>query len=170
LLAVSEPRSSVLHLYTQQSEHPALKWDWVAGQLAAAGTYWVIAAADSPFPHPRPVWGVWHVNELHLSLGSPALRRGLATDPHVTVHLESGTDVVILEGLAESGAPTSPALLDVYRDKYDWDYDAGQYGDLLRVTPVRILAWRAKGWAGRESFAETGRWDFDVPGEAGVSP
>jgi hypothetical protein len=159
---VSEPRGSTLRLYTQPSEHPALEWAWVAGQLAAAGTYWVIAREGSPFPHPRPVWGVWHANLLHLSLGSPPLRRGLAADPHVTVHLESGIDVVIVEGLADTEAATSPEQLDVYRAKYDWDYDVGQYGELLRVTPARIIAWRARGWAGRESFAATGRWDFEL--------
>jgi hypothetical protein len=79
----------------------------------------------------------------------------------VTVHLESGTEVVIVEGSAtlEPGTVT-PASLAAYDDKYDWTYDAETYGPFTRVDPTTVLAWRTAGWAGRESFQQTARWSF----------
>ncbi len=155
-----QPRQQALRLYGQPSERTELAWEWAADQLRSAGTYWVIANS-SGHPHPRPVWGLWHDDALHLSLGSPALNAALAADPRVTVHLGSGTEVVIVEGSVAPDAPTTAGALAAYRSKYDWDYDVAAYGELKLVVVSRILAWIAAGWAGRESFAATGRWTFD---------
>jgi hypothetical protein len=151
------PTSTPLRLYGQVSDKPPLEWAWVQEQLQAAGTYWVVAS--TPTPHPRPVWGVWSDERLFLSVGSPAIARAVAGDPAVGVHLESGTDAVIVEGMA-AGATTDPAVIAAYDAKYDWSYDVATYGALLRVDPRVVLAWRTAGWAGRESFQQTGRWTF----------
>jgi hypothetical protein len=37
---------------------------------------------------------------LLLSIGTPSTLRALLADPRVTVHLDSGTDVVMIEGRA----------------------------------------------------------------------
>ena len=60
------------------------------------------------------------------------------------------------------GSRCTSAALAAYQAKYDWDYDVSQYGDLKVVAVSRVLAWIAAGWAGRESFAQTGRWTFDT--------
>lgn len=151
-----------LRLYRNPSDLAPLAWSWVEDQLAASGTYWVVARGPG-HPHPRPVWGLWHHERLHLSIGSPTLVATARDDPTVTVHLESGTDVVIVEGFATVGAETGPELLAAYRRKYDWEYDVAQYGALTRVVPSKILAWRSAGWAGRDSFETTGCWTFPAP-------
>ena len=145
-------------MYGQPSATPGLDWSWVDAQLAAAGTYWVIARTQG-HPHPRPVWGIWESDHLCLSIGTPITLLTLARDPVVTVHLDSGTDVVIVEGHA-AGTTSGADIIGAYNRKYDWDYDAGQYGPLQRVDPDAVLAWRAAGWAGRDSFQQTGRWRF----------
>ncbi len=147
-----------LRLYGHPSEKPPLDWAWVDGQLESAGTYWVVGCAQG-HPHPRPVWGVWSGGRLFLSIGSPAIVRALAADPRVTVHLDSGTEVVVVEGRA-AGAVTDEAVIGAYDAKYDWTYDIETYGPLTRVEPRVVLAWRTAGWAGRESFQQTGRWSF----------
>jgi hypothetical protein len=156
------PRERELHLYGAPSEQDRLAWSWVERQLEAAGTYWLVARTPG-HPHPRPVWGLWHGQRLHLSVGSPALMRAVGQDPSVTVHLDSGTDVVLLEGTAiptvRGGTPS--LVIEAYNTKYDWDYQVAQYGELIVVQPLRVLAWRTAGWAGRESFQATGCWDFD---------
>jgi len=149
-----------LRLYGARSDRTALVWPWVEQQLAGAGTYWVVAG-NQGHPHPRPVWGVWHQQRLHLSVGSPTLRRFIREDPAVTVHLDSGTDVVILEGVVAPGLPTTPAVREAYDAKYDWQYDVPQFGDLVVVDPSKVLAWRTAGPAGRDSFQTTGCWLFD---------
>ncbi len=152
-------RAKALHLYGTPSDRASVEWPWVDRQLTEAGTYWVVARASGQ-PHPRPVWGIWHEQLLYLSVGSPALLLALRDGAAVTVHLDSGTDVIIVEGTSTRGAPTSPELIESYNRKYDWEYQVSQYGELTQVTPARILAWRSAGWAGRDGFQATGRWDF----------
>jgi hypothetical protein len=144
--------------YGQPSDHDPLEWSWVEGQLLGAGIYWVVANSDG-HPHPRPVWGVWRASRLYLSIGTPTLRRALAVDPRVTVHLESGTDVVIFEGRAE-GSCDDDGVIAAYDQKYDWSYDIAEYGPLAAISPSTVLAWQAAGWAGRQSFQRSGRWEF----------
>ena len=88
---------------------------------------------------------------------APVLNRQLAQDPRVTVHLGSGTDVVIVEGTV---VERTAEAVDDYEAKYDWSYDVGEYGPLTVVAPATVLAWRSAGWAGRDGFQQTGRWGF----------
>lgn len=163
-LAVVSPRQRPLRLYGAPSDQGPLAWSWVEEQLEAAGTYWLVART-SGHPHPRPVWGTWQGEQLHLSVGSPTLLRAVDREPAVTVHLDSGTDVVLVEGTTkrstEQGTPSS--VIQAYNAKYDWDYQVAQYGELIAVQPLRVLAWRTAGWAGRDSFQATGCWYFDSP-------
>lgn len=157
-----EARRAPLRLYGSVSDVAPLAWEWVEQQLRDAGTYWVVGRGDE-YPPARPVWGFWHESAVHLSIGSPSLRRALADDARVTVHLDSGTDVVIVEGTASTDDMTQ-ALLDAYDAKYDWVYDADSYGPFTRVAPMAVKAWRTAGPAGRDSFQEVGRWEFSTPG------
>ena len=75
-----------------------------------------------------PAWAVWLDGALYFD-GSPETRRGrnLAVNPAITVHLESGDQVVILEGQAlEAGRP-DPAfaqrLAAAYEAKYGASHD-----------------------------------------------
>ncbi len=154
-----ERRPATLRLYGQPSELPSPEWEGVDDQLAAAGTYWVVTPTPT-HPHPRPVWGIWHENALHLSVGSPTLGRALLPTTPVTVHLDSGTDVVIVEGVV-AGRSTDSELIAAYDSKYTWEYDSEQYGPLTTIVPTQILAWRSAGWAGRDGFRATGRWIFE---------
>ncbi len=156
------PRRKALHLYGRPSEERPLDWAWVEEQLAVASTYWLVGIEEGR-PHARPVWGVWHGERLHLSVGSPTLRRALDANSAVTVHLDSGTDVVIIDGLALPGGPTGPEVVAAYDRKYEWSYDVGERGELTPVAPVRVLAWWAAGPAGRDGFRRTGAWVFDPP-------
>jgi hypothetical protein len=157
--ADAEPAPGVLRLYGEPSTHEAVPWAWVDEQLRAAGTYWVVAATPG-LPHPRPVWGVWHGRRLHLSVGSPVLQRYLAPGAPVVVHLDSGTDVVLVEGAA-AGTTAERSVLDPYDAKYGGRYDVDELGPLTVVAPRTVKAWRSAGWAGQDGFAATGRWRLD---------
>jgi hypothetical protein len=164
-----EPIAEPIRMFGSTPDAEPLLWSWVDAQLTSAGTYWVVTHEDldpeaMQYPHPRPVWGVWLDDRLHLSLGSPVLNRHVGRQPGVTVHLDSGTDVVIVEGLAiRSSRDESLEAKAAYDAKYDWDYDLDQYGPFTRVEPDAILAWRAIGPAGRDGFAQAGRWRFPDP-------
>lgn len=154
-----EPVARTLRLYGEASGLAPVEWAWVDGQLRDAGTYWVVPHSDG-HPHPRPVWGVWLDASLRLSIGSPVLGRSLDAEPVVTVHLDSGTDVVVVEGHVV-GTDTAAPTIAAYDDKYDWTYDVDELGPLTIVAPLTVLSWRSAGWAGRESFQQGARWTFD---------
>lgn len=147
--------------YSQESDKPPLEWSWVEEQLVTAGTYWVVAADRGAHPHPRPVWGVWMNELLYLSIGTPSILRAIGARHGLTVHLDSGTDVVILEG-EPSGSTVDPEVLVVYDTKYDWRYDPETYGPLTVMAPRTVLVWRALGPAGHDGFATASRWDVST--------
>lgn len=153
-----EPVAERLSFYGQPSPAAQLEWQWVHAQLESAGTYWVIPR-ENGHPHPRPVWGVWDGTSIYLTVGSPAMRRALGRGPEVTVHLDSGTDVVIVEGRF-AGQTLDPAVIQRYNTKYSWSYAVDEFGALSTVTPSRVIAWRAGGRAGRDGFQKSGRWRF----------
>ena len=139
-----------------------LDWAWVEGQLKAAGTYWVTPRHTAGPPHPRPVWGIWRDESLLLTIGSPVNSGALAADPVVTVHLDSGTDVVVVEGTASvaDGSDTIDGFLADYDAKYDWSYDLDRYGAPTLVEPSVVISYRAAGPAGRDGFRQAGKWTF----------
>jgi hypothetical protein len=59
-------------MYGAATEHEPLSWPWVEDRLSEPGTMWVTATSEG-FPHPRPVWGVWYRDRLHLSIGTPSI-------------------------------------------------------------------------------------------------
>jgi nitroimidazol reductase NimA-like FMN-containing flavoprotein (pyridoxamine 5'-phosphate oxidase superfamily) len=77
-------------------------WEHVAERLRDAENYWVATADRRGRPHSTPIWGAYIRGMVFLD-GSPETRRGrnLSANPQVAVHLESASDVVIVEGVAE---------------------------------------------------------------------
>lgn len=156
-----DPVTEELVMFGSPAGTRGLDWPWVDEQLLSAGAYWTVTPSEA-HPHPRPVWGVWLRNVLFLSIGSPRLKADAQDDMPVTVHLGSVTDVVIVEGLI-AGQNSEREVLDAYNAKYDWDYTVDEYGPFTTVAPVKVVAWRSAGWAGREGFQQTGKWRFDTP-------
>ena len=161
------PRPVPLRMYASPTEVAPLDWQWVDEQLTAAGTYWVVARSPAHV-HPRPVWGVWLDDSLLLSVGSPVVLRQLRDDARTTIHLDSGTDVVIVEGTCTGTALSHriPAFLEAYNAKYTWEYTVDEYGPPIVVAPTTIMAWRSAGWAGRDGFQEASKWVNERAGDA----
>lgn len=67
---------------------------------------------------------------------------------------------MIVEGIVQNAAEPDDDALDAYRSKSNRDYDVAEFGALTRLGPRTIIAWRAAGWAGQDSFRETGKWTF----------
>jgi pyridoxine/pyridoxamine 5'-phosphate oxidase len=86
--------------------------------------------------------GLWHDAAVVFST-SPESRKGrnLARDPRLVVHLESGDEVVVVEGGAEQIALEN-AVADAYEAKYRYRPDAGSPEGLwYRVRPRVAYAW-----------------------------
>ena len=78
-----------------------LSWDWVETRLTEARNYWLSTTRPDGRPHASPVWGIWHAGAFYFGTGRTARKaKNLADNAGLVVHLESGDEVVILEGKA----------------------------------------------------------------------
>ena len=119
-----------------------LPWTWVEERLAASRNYWIVTARSDGSPHAAPVWGLW-IDEAVLFSTSPSSRKGrnLARDPRVVVHLESGDEVVIVEGEVQR-VPLDESGADAYEAKYDHRPDPTRPdGIWFAVRPRVVYAW-----------------------------
>jgi nitroimidazol reductase NimA-like FMN-containing flavoprotein (pyridoxamine 5'-phosphate oxidase superfamily) len=102
-------------------------------------------------PHAIPRWGVFLEGRFYYD-GSPETRhaRNIVQNPHVSLHLESGTRVIIAEGGSRPvGKPErelARTIAHAYALKYTEDgYDPGptqwDEGGLYEFTPHKFIAW-----------------------------
>src|SRR3990172_9478444 len=85
-----------------ESTDGMLAWSWVEERMAKPKNYWVATTRPDGRPHTVPVWGVWVDGTLHFGGGPDTVwSRNLAANPNVAVHLESGSEVIIFEGVVE---------------------------------------------------------------------
>jgi pyridoxamine 5'-phosphate oxidase-like protein len=130
-----------------------LSWAEVEAKLVAATAYWLATVRPDGTPHVVPRWGVWLDGRFWYD-GAPTTRhaRNLADNPACALHLESGTEAVIVEGTSTAtqapAAPLGTRLAEAFTKYHDLGYAptadawAGADGGGLRVlTPRRALAW-----------------------------
>ena len=140
-----------------------LPWGHVTEAMSQAKNYWVATSGEGGRPHCMPVWGVWLEDRLVFST-SPVSRkaRNLAKNPFAVVHLESGDQVVVVEGRVREvrGRERLEGFLEAYNPKYAWDFTMDQlaHGGVYEVTPDRAFAWLG---SRGEAFSGTAtRWVF----------
>jgi general stress protein 26 len=113
-----------------------------------------------------PVWGVWDSGALYFSTSRESRKaRNLERSPEVVVHLESGDDVVILEGAVER-VGLEERVANAYEAKYDYRPSSDDTGDgaWLELRPRVAYAWR------EEDFPRTAtRWSWKAGRRSSVS-
>ena len=128
-----------------------LQWSHVQQWLTDAKNYWLCTVRPNGHPHVVPKWGVWVDDNLYFD-GSPDTRhaRNIAENPSVALHLESGDDVVILEGIAQAVEKPLPELAVKVAHAYSTKYAALGYspapdqwdnGGLFEISVHIALAW-----------------------------
>jgi hypothetical protein len=122
-----------------------LPWSHAQERLTRSRNYWICTARPDGRPHSIPVWGSGSRTLLYFGTArSTRKARNLARQPAVSVHLESGDDVVILEGNAVevSDKPTLKKLDEASRTKYKMPLLLIPGGSVIyRVRPRVALAW-----------------------------
>jgi len=151
------PRSYGLHPAAAGSG--LLDWDWAEARLRTARSYWITSVRPDGRPHAMPVWGVWLDGALLFDTARDSRKgRNLAANPSVVAHLESGEEVVILEGRAAevTDRPTLENYAAAYQDKYAIALDLTDEGNItLGVRPERAFAWRESDFPSSAT-----RWEF----------
>ncbi|MBI3973374.1 MAG: pyridoxamine 5'-phosphate oxidase family protein [Chloroflexi bacterium] len=125
-----------------ESVEGMLPWRWAEERLERAQNYWVVTARPNGRPHAVPVWGAWVEGCFYFD-GGGRKASNMAANPAMVVHLESGAEVVIVEGVYDQGAKPGPDLFvriqDAYAGKYDYRPDIP--GQMYTVRPRTVLAW-----------------------------
>lgn len=135
-----------------------LAWSHAEQRLEQAHSYWLATTSPDGRPHVTPLWGVWVEGALYFD-GHPHTRwaRNIAVNPAVCVHLESGNDVVILDGMAED-ITTDEALgqriIAAWMAKYGRLAPDPSGSGLFRMRPQV-----GRGWS-HESLKDGARWRF----------
>lgn len=134
-----------------------LPWSFVEERMTAARNYWIASTRPDGRPHTAPVWGLWHAGSFYFSTGQGSRKgQNLDANPAVSVHLESGDEVVILEGeVAEFDEKEELKALDkAYRKKYGLEMQGP--GVIYKLDLRTAFAWREK------DFPQSAtRWTFD---------
>ncbi|MGC7101581.1 pyridoxamine 5'-phosphate oxidase family protein [Amycolatopsis lurida] len=162
---LGEPRSSVPIMYGAPAPPGGLlPWEWARRRLAGARNYWIATTRPGGRPHCRPVWGVWLDTGFWFSTGSLAVGN-LSSNDQITVHLEDGQEVVIVEGTARMGHDREALrpLCEAYGPKYDYPIspredgtvvdDLGLGGPAFHVVPEVVFGWD-------RDMASPTRWRF----------
>lgn len=135
-------------------------WGDVAVQLAPALNYWLGTTRPDGSPHAAPVWGAVVHDVLYLySERSTVKARNVAADPRAVVHLESGSDVVIVRGtLEDCGLPQDlPEVVRALDEKYGAVADPGDlpsdnpaFDVLYALAPVSAMTWSLTDYEGSQ--------------------
>ncbi len=143
-----EPRATRLRMpkfYEAAGEGEGLlPWSHVVERLDGAQNYWLATTWPDGRPHVAPIWGAWVDDALYFDgIYTARWARNMAANPAITIHLESGTDVVILEGKGEEMIPepvVAARIVEVWTAKYATlipDAAKGMY----RLRPRMVRAW-----------------------------
>ena len=135
-----------------------MTWEWVVGKMAGARSYWVATARSDGPPHVVPVWGVWVDERFWFFTDRRSFKaRNAERDPRATVNLESGDEVVILEGGLVAVTETGPSrrVSAAFEAKYGVAAAPDDVTALFYLSHRKVLAWLER------DFPRTAtRWRF----------
>ncbi|WP_460810132.1 pyridoxamine 5'-phosphate oxidase family protein [Microlunatus endophyticus] len=149
LSGTGQPRGAAAKLpegYNDTGEETPLDWAPVNERLEQSRHFWFSTADGGGRPHARPIWGAWIDNTLYADGGIQVTRwgRDLLANPHTQVHLESATEVVIVDGVFSTDNDLTPEAFDRVRASYQRRYESYQpesADGLFMVKPQHVLAW-----------------------------
>ena len=135
-------------------------WAAIAEKIAASRNYWIASTRPDGRPHAMPVWGVWVDGELLFGTDRKSRKgRNIAANPAIVVHLESGDDVVVLEG--EPREVADAALLALYADAYDAKYAFRPNTSDAATVTYALRPSVAFTWLESDYLNSATRWSFD---------
>jgi nitroimidazol reductase NimA-like FMN-containing flavoprotein (pyridoxamine 5'-phosphate oxidase superfamily) len=140
-----------------------LAWEKVRDRLESAAHYWLATVRPDGRPHVVPLDGVWLDDRWYFGGSHDTVKhRNLHEDPRAVVHLEDGTQAVIVEGRCEELFPDEQLagrLSGASKSKYGYAPPPQAYAEtgVWCLSPQRVLAW--------EQFPrDATRFEFDQTG------
>ena len=147
---------------TPEQTDAMLTRDWVDAQMRQARNFWLSTTSPDGKPYAAPVWGVWVEGSFFFSTGPRSVKaRNIRHDNRVVLHLESGDETLIFEGvLLNSREPEAlqAAIERAYSVKYDLDLEHNEVDTIqYRLQPQKVMAWLETDYPATATY-----WLFDV--------
>jgi Pyridoxamine 5'-phosphate oxidase len=147
-------------LYGLKPRKTYLPFSHAEKRLAKARNYGICTTRPDGRPHSIPVWGFWIDGAVYFGTARSSRKAcNLAHNPAVSVHLDSGDEVVILEGAAIevdlSDKLTFKKLDAASRAKYKMPLMVVPESVTYSVRPRIVLAWTEKDFPNNAT-----RWTF----------
>jgi general stress protein 26 len=149
-------------MYGLKPRQQYLPFSHAEERLSKSRNYWICTARADGRPHSIPVWGFWLDGGFYFGTSRASRKaRNLAHNAAVSIHLDSGDDVVILEGTAVevdiNDKSTLQSLDAASRAKYKMPLMATPELVLYSVRPRVVLAWTENNFPNNAT-----RWEFDT--------
>jgi pyridoxine/pyridoxamine 5'-phosphate oxidase len=127
-------------------EDGQVAWAWVERECTRARNYWICTTRADGRPHAMPVWGLWLGGAVVFSTDPDSTKaRNFTARPEAVIHLESGDEVVVLEGRIEAmDRALLPEFVRRYEKKYSFRPSESETAGVYQLRPERVLAWREK--------------------------
>jgi hypothetical protein len=143
---IDRPEIPAEYGITKATEHVA--WSHVEDRLTRDRVYWIATVGEGGRPRVRPIDGLYVDGVIYVG-GSPETRwvREVASNSHVSVHLDDVDDVVIVEGEAEVltgvGDALAGRLAAASNAKFpEYGMTAADYrGGAIAIRPRKVIAW-----------------------------
>jgi nitroimidazol reductase NimA-like FMN-containing flavoprotein (pyridoxamine 5'-phosphate oxidase superfamily) len=147
-------------LYGLKPRKQYLPWNHARQRLERSRNYWICTGRPDGRPHSIPVWGFFVDDTLYFGTARSSRKaKNLSRNPAVSIHLDSGDDVVIVEGEAVEVAPSDRktiAKLDgASKKKYKMPLMIVPESVLYAVRPRVVLSWTEKDFPNNAT-----RWEF----------
>jgi hypothetical protein len=166
IISVGLPHVPALYGLKPRKNH--LSWKHAEERLVRSRNYWICTARPDGRPHSIPVWGYWIDGAFYFGTARSSRKaRNLAGNPAVSMHLESGDDVVIVEGrVAEvKDRETFRKIDDASTAKYKMPLMTVPGETVIYcLQPRVVLAWTEKNFP-----HDATRWEFGVRTKAGLA-
>ncbi|HEY6373701.1 MAG TPA: pyridoxamine 5'-phosphate oxidase family protein [Candidatus Sulfotelmatobacter sp.] len=152
-------------LYQLKPRKQYLPFSHAEQRLTKSKHYWICTSRPDGRPHSIPVWGFWIDGAVCFGTATSSRKaRNLSHNPAVSIHLDSGDDVVILEGTAVEVDVTDKATLKkldaASRAKYKMPMTILPGSVVYSVRPRVVLAWTEKDFPHNAT-----RWEFSRAGD-----
>ena len=147
-------------LYGLKPRKQYLPWSHARERLERSRNYWICTARPDGRPHSIPVWGFFVSDIFYFGTFRDSRKaRNLQHNAAVSIHLDSGDDVVIVEGEARE-VPQSDkqifSMLDAAsKTKYKMPLMVVPGSVLYAVRPRVVLSWTEKDFPNNAT-----RWEF----------
>lgn len=147
-------------LYGLKPRKRYLPWSHARERLEHSRNYWICTTRPDGRPHSIPVWGFFVDDVFYFGTAKSSRKaKNLTHNSALSIHVDSGDDVVIVEGEAVEVSQTDRQIISkldaASKTKYKMPLMIVPESVLYAVRPRVVLSWTEKDFPNNAT-----RWEF----------